>query len=488
MLGAIGPARCQSCPPTLEISSKAGVELVVQRAVSRTFSDVAEVVNPDLELGSRSSMIELATAELGGTQLDPSLSPELDHPAEERIPELPPDIWRYWICDPDFADSPTILLALREIFGEMVVAQLAPQPPLEVLANAQNVVLGESCNHVPNGLDLWESVFLSNWSALESSAAFTDRIEAIRMRFPHEGPLMWKEVLIAEMQRLLQASGLVPTDLPESLEEQAALLDTGLMVMAPALQRALEIDLGQQGVLAVKAYAWRNWMSRHGPWLAGLQRLDLASLGLSLLPPEFRFLGNLRHLVLDHNRLHRLGAWIGELNQLERLDVSNNQLEAISSEIGRLGRLRQLYLNQNRLTSLPVEMMGLRELIEVNLEDNQVTTLSDEFKHWAQGIGHFDLRRNPISINPALPALAASVQASVPWGFIERAHQGSSHSTVAQLDAAAIAPNPTRQVVPVQIRDESPSDDTWHQNVPATNSVEDVDMTDRTDELFYDPC
>src|SRR5260221_12379132 len=79
--------------------------------------------------------------------------------------------------------------------------------------------------------------------------------------------------------------------------------------------------------------------------------LDLADLGLTILPPE-----------------------IGQLKALKRLQLRKNRLATLPREIGQLATLKELSLAYNQVTRLPLEIGQLTALEDLLLANNQLMT------------------------------------------------------------------------------------------------------------------
>jgi hypothetical protein len=130
----------------------------------------------------------------------------------------------------------------------------------------------------------------------------------------------------------------------------------------------------------------------------GGERLSLAGLGLSSVPPEVRALRSLPELDLSGNRLEEIPEWIGELEGLRLLDVSGNLLTRLPSTLGRLRSLTGLVLSGNRLTALPAELAGLGALRRLELGENRFV----DVPVWVGGLPleHLGLAGNPHLLAP----------------------------------------------------------------------------------------
>lgn len=105
--------------------------------------------------------------------------------------------------------------------------------------------------------------------------------------------------------------------------------------------------------------------------------LNLASTGLTVLPPEIGKLTNLEQLYLRNNLLSDLPEEIGNLTSLTTLDLTQNgQLSRLPPQIGKLSSLVSLNLTGNsKLTTLPPEIGELKNLKELWLTRTGLTSL-----------------------------------------------------------------------------------------------------------------
>ncbi len=131
---------------------------------------------------------------------------------------------------------------------------------------------------------------------------------------------------------------------------------------------------------------------------SGSKSLDLANLGLTRIPTEFKQLKNLERLSLRSNKLKSLPScicklsslkWIelscnylrslpsaiGKLENIETLSVDNNRLKTLPKEMGQLPRFSGLRIFNNRLRMLPANIGDLINLTKINLASNKLTKL-----------------------------------------------------------------------------------------------------------------
>ncbi|WP_420633810.1 leucine-rich repeat domain-containing protein [Candidatus Palauibacter sp.] len=113
--------------------------------------------------------------------------------------------------------------------------------------------------------------------------------------------------------------------------------------------------------------------------LGGLTHLDTLSLSENRLsgtiPPEFGKLADLESMSLDRNLLSgTIPPQLSGLASLERMWLSSNRLSgAIPPEIGNMANLEWLALGDNELTgSIPPELGDLVNLVYLRLDQNQL--------------------------------------------------------------------------------------------------------------------
>ncbi|MFX0098429.1 MAG: leucine-rich repeat domain-containing protein, partial [Candidatus Hodarchaeota archaeon] len=97
------------------------------------------------------------------------------------------------------------------------------------------------------------------------------------------------------------------------------------------------------------------------------------------LPPEIRYMTDIKDLNIDHNLLEKLPKEIGYLTSLEQLHATQNHLESLPREIGNLINLKQIFLYRNKLKSLPAEFGNLVNLNYLQLSQNELEELPPEF-------------------------------------------------------------------------------------------------------------
>ena len=85
----------------------------------------------------------------------------------------------------------------------------------------------------------------------------------------------------------------------------------------------------------------------------------------------------LTKISLTSNRLRRLPAEIGKLENLAELWIARNQLESLPPEIANLKKLERLSMWQNRLTYISL-LTGLGNLRWLDLCENRISRLPSQ--------------------------------------------------------------------------------------------------------------
>jgi Leucine-rich repeat (LRR) protein len=98
--------------------------------------------------------------------------------------------------------------------------------------------------------------------------------------------------------------------------------------------------------------------------------LDLAELGLAVLPPVVNSYIFLVTLNLNGNSLLCLPDSISKLTQLVELSCMDNRMRTLPGSIGACGALVRLNVACNRLVSLPAQLAMLRKLKVIYINDN----------------------------------------------------------------------------------------------------------------------
>ncbi|MBN1430324.1 MAG: leucine-rich repeat domain-containing protein [Anaerolineae bacterium] len=130
-----------------------------------------------------------------------------------------------------------------------------------------------------------------------------------------------------------------------------------------------------------------NWLGDQlyckweGVTCQGLSIVELNLFGNKMkgtVPPEIRYLKDLKVLNLGGNQLTELPPDIGELVNLQQLDMSGNLLTEVPPELGQLTELQKLDLRGNQLTNLPGELSRLTGLRQLYLASNQYIEVPPE--------------------------------------------------------------------------------------------------------------
>lgn len=147
--------------------------------------------------------------------------------------------------------------------------------------------------------------------------------------------------------------------------------------------------------------------------------LDLSSMGITDLPPEFASLAErLTTLDLSNNQLRKLPHVVCQCTTLEDLRLRSNALVDLPLELSALKRLVTLSLDSNMLEGVPSCVLSLPKLEALHLESNRISSLpASLFATRLDGSGGLvDLRcdHNPIA-TPPLDVLGGGVAATRAW-------------------------------------------------------------------------
>jgi Leucine-rich repeat (LRR) protein len=116
--------------------------------------------------------------------------------------------------------------------------------------------------------------------------------------------------------------------------------------------------------------------STSGMYLSSLNQcrsngvLDLAELGIAVLPPVVTSYIFLVNLNVNGNNLLGLPDSISKLTQLVELSCMDNRMRTLPSTIGVCAALARLNVACNRLVSLPAQLAMLRKLKVIYINDN----------------------------------------------------------------------------------------------------------------------
>jgi hypothetical protein len=123
----------------------------------------------------------------------------------------------------------------------------------------------------------------------------------------------------------------------------------------------------------------RAWMNENKDALEIITQFNGIKIGIKSIPPEIKYLKNLRFLMLSNNAIGELPPELGYLDHLETLSLSRNQLHSISPILYTLNNLTTLSLSNNNITELPLEFgVLLSKLKSVNLSGNPIQLINEE--------------------------------------------------------------------------------------------------------------
>lgn len=103
-----------------------------------------------------------------------------------------------------------------------------------------------------------------------------------------------------------------------------------------------------------------------------LQILFLNDNNIELIPPEIKYLTNLKKLNLNNNKIRFIPFEISELKKLRELQMKDNIIEGIPVSIGELIKLEIVNFSNNRIRSIPGSMGLLTKLIDLNIKGNPI--------------------------------------------------------------------------------------------------------------------
>ncbi|TAE16448.1 MAG: leucine-rich repeat domain-containing protein [Bacteroidetes bacterium] len=115
--------------------------------------------------------------------------------------------------------------------------------------------------------------------------------------------------------------------------------------------------------------------------LQNLQTLNCSHNLLQTLPTELQQLKHLRYFLCSHNQLAVLPAWVGKFRSLRTLACSHNALLALPTEIGKLRELKLLFLSHNLLETLPNTIGKLKKLQVLQCDVNRLQNLPESIKN-----------------------------------------------------------------------------------------------------------
>lgn len=107
--------------------------------------------------------------------------------------------------------------------------------------------------------------------------------------------------------------------------------------------------------------------------LAALERLDLASNGITNFPKGLTRNKNLKQLILSNNAITELSLPV--LPTLEKLELIRNKIEHVPESIRNLSGLKQLTLNYNSIRSVAPAIANLSGLENLSFYHNKLNTI-----------------------------------------------------------------------------------------------------------------
>src|SRR3990172_531193 len=129
----------------------------------------------------------------------------------------------------------------------------------------------------------------------------------------------------------------------------------------------------------------RRWMidPANIEQLNTITRLFVQDKNLRTIPPEIRFLPQLKQLCFYNNKITRIPDAIGELSKLEILNLANNFISHIPHSIKKLSLLRDIHLYNNKITEISEVICSL-QLQNLYLSNNQITKIPDAMRALSQ--------------------------------------------------------------------------------------------------------
>lgn len=112
-----------------------------------------------------------------------------------------------------------------------------------------------------------------------------------------------------------------------------------------------------------------------------LEDLNLANLGLKMVPDWLSEFTNLSRLSLYGNHLTSIPGWLIKLDKLSRLNLGHNQLRSFPKVVLQLRKLEFLNLDDNQIKAIPDDISNLTELISLQLYRTEISSLPPAFVH-----------------------------------------------------------------------------------------------------------
>ncbi|XP_061343600.1 plant intracellular Ras-group-related LRR protein 9-like isoform X2 [Gastrolobium bilobum] len=133
----------------------------------------------------------------------------------------------------------------------------------------------------------------------------------------------------------------------------------------------------------------------------GMERVNLSSRRLKLLPEAFGRIPGLVVLDVSTNQLSAIPDSIAGLQNLEELNLSSNLLESLPDSIGLLQNLKLLNVSGNKLTALPDPICQCRSLVELDVSFNSLSYLPTNIGYELPNLQKLMIQLNKIRSLPS---------------------------------------------------------------------------------------
>ncbi len=111
--------------------------------------------------------------------------------------------------------------------------------------------------------------------------------------------------------------------------------------------------------------------------LAKLKKIEANNKGITYIPQEIWYLGNLQVLNLRSNKIKEIPESIGNLSNLQELHLWQNQIKEIPESIGNLSNLKELSLYENQIKEIPESIGNLSNLQVLGLRTNIIKEIPE---------------------------------------------------------------------------------------------------------------
>jgi Leucine-rich repeat (LRR) protein len=170
--------------------------------------------------------------------------------------------------------------------------------------------------------------------------------------------------LLTKLQNLSLASNYLgkqapppPADLAQKMQKLTVQAHAPISDPLPELPQSLkQINLSSNSLLEVPKQIFSASLSK-------LEKIDLSSNELAVLPPEIANLVSLQDLSLDHNLITSLPGDVGKLRKLKVLSLRHNQLRVSST----------VFNERTNPQPIPRSLFVDTPLIDLNLHGNAMT-------------------------------------------------------------------------------------------------------------------